>query len=126
MDVSLRVLSFFIDGLVSIEQPLPHRFTLIARLLVQLLPDVFFSQASGVVSEPPPAVDNDVLLAIREEVETILTTFESCKEEAQGDPDVIRTCAAEASEALLQVIETNILALIVPDDWQVVWMGVEG
>lgn len=120
------ILLYLIDALLHIEQPRAERFTLTAWLLVQILPDIFVRQILGVgAGAPQPGAEPSPLLEIREKVEAILEQLRDCHAKA-GNAQARARCIEDASEDLLQVVETYALDVILPPDWQVVWMGVEG
>lgn len=120
------ILLYLIDALIHIEQPRADRFTLTAWLLVQLLPDQFLKQvlepeADGAQPETGPSL----IAEIKEQVEAILKQARTCHADA-GSEAARAKCIEDASEDLLQVFEAYALDVILPKDWQVVWMGVEG
>ena len=124
MEPQFLILSFLIDALTKIEQSSPHRFTMTASLMAQLLPTSFFSQTDAGTSLP--LGEEGVLTEMKEKADEIIEQLEMCLEEADDDDQARQLCFENASEALLQVFELHILDLLVPEDWQLAWMGVEG
>ncbi len=120
------ILLYLIDALVHIEGPRADRFALTAWLLVQLLPDLFLKQFLGLgAGKPQPATESSPIPEIRGQVEAILEQTRKCHAGA-GSEAARAKCIEDASEDLLQVFEAYALDVILPADWQVVWMGVEG
>jgi hypothetical protein len=120
------ILLYLIDALIHIEQPRAERFTLTAWLLVQILPDVFLRQILGLgATATQPEADPSPILEIRKHVEAILEKVRDCHANA-GNAGARAKCIEDASEELLRVFETYALEMILPKDWQVLWMGVEG
>jgi len=126
MQIQALYLKYLIDALVNIGEASPGQFTLTAPLMIQILPSSFwFLFAPNNVAVDWEQVPE--LTEAREQGAAIIETLQACLEPLDSnDTAGRRACLETASEALLTLFEEQLLAVLLPEDWQVTWMGVEG
>ncbi len=75
--------------------------------------------------EPELILSESPLDDLRQEVAAFEGKLKACLD-AAGDDQAKRRCIKEHSGDLLDILEKYLPLIVVPEDWQVVWMGVEG
>ena len=101
-DVQMEEMVWFADGVLYVFDPAPAGFR------VQMI--VHFSNASI----PLRLIDGAA-------IEEAGAAFAACLKENESDPLALRRCVV----AYLEELDRN-FAVVIPEEWQIVWMGVEG
>ena len=108
----------FLEGLPTVADPQTSIFTFRAALLVQLLPNVSFDELTRLqklITVPVMAQVQKHPLYLK------LVECSALKDKK----DELKSCLEEAAEMALQIIEDLFIQIVVPADWQIIWMGVE-
>jgi hypothetical protein len=121
------IIIYFLEALLSVETPQQDRFTLTAWLLFHNLTTV------PEETDKPPAEISALLQAKQAAMEemqgalnSLASDLQTCMEDAGSDETEETKCKNKASAKLLGVLNTYLPRILVPADWQVAWMGVEG
>lgn len=126
MQIRALILTFFVDALLNYEEQEPGSFTLNAWLLLQLILVRSPTQAeqSDLVLDPPWST-TVAFRALLDEVQTLLAAAQSEWDGATTGQDEAAVLT-KYSELLLTKVETYLPQILVPSEWQLHWMGVEG
>ena len=106
----------FMEGLPTVVDPKTSVFTFQAPMMVQLL------QSLRELSLPRGLLDEHVLAQVQKH--PLYLKLVECAALRDKEAE-FKTCLEEAAEMALQIIEDLFIQIVVPDDWQIIWMGIE-
>jgi len=108
----------FLEGLPAVVDPQTSIFRFQAPMMVQLLQRPDIEEMSSLLN----------LLAehIQEQIQKhpLYLKLVECST-LKDKEDELKTCLEEAAQMTLEIIENLFIQVVVPDDWEIIWMGIE-
>jgi hypothetical protein len=115
---NFRPVRVFMEGLPTVADPQTSIFTFQAPMMIQLLQNL----PIGELNILRRLLEEHVLKQVQKH--PLYIKLLDCAEKKDKEEE-LKTCLEEAAEMALRIIEDLFIQIVVPDDWQIIWMGVE-
>jgi hypothetical protein len=111
-----RPVRVFMEGMPTVVDPKTSIFKFQAPMMVQLL------QSPRELALPSRLLEEHVQAQVQKH--PLYLKLLECANLKDKESE-FKICLEEAAEMALQIIEDLFIQIVVPDDWQIIWMGIE-